>query len=648
LIDSYNMINRFWHNISLPYWKFPIYTIFPDGIKGFVYQWTDNNSYFIDENFIADVSLNSIWTIPLGIFWYNGLWLSSLYWSGTKVLFDASKSAWMTLNTWSILYSFSYFSNPVVYFTTTSWYNYDSNIGLVKWDMNCKTQGYDSCGISGWVHKCMNSTYELSPNGEVCEWEVNINPPPIGSCTDKILNQDELSVDFWWVCGNQICSIKELNYKYRAGWYWTGAYLSWTVQTYWTGTEYIEGSYYIEDFTKYWWNTTFDKMEFSLHGAIISNWLWSSYGSFRDLIDSHSMIIDTPWYIQSPINWSYADLPFSSVQIGTVYPIEWISISGTWTGNTGSLNPNKIGNVYRNVPNAWCVFLADKNNNYIQDKQWSVHSEKVSGNSCFYIGTYDNPNIIPVTGLIDGDTVKLYKINMVFTDSISDGRYWITRFDVGRYGDQLIENYVCVNQDTGVIQTPEWEISKDTLDEISGDADKKRKDMFNSLTGSLFWNVSFSFWILPSVGTGADCSNIFNTASESFMYANANSKLSWDLKDGVILGNVRWSCPILTSNICWTAYDGANYITNGIYKAFYNSISIAWDVIVNSVSYIGTPEYWKNYCFAGKNWKYNGRVSLYTDTKGVSHTIELTTLTLFDLLALGLMSAWSLYILLKK
>lgn len=70
----------------------------------------------------------------------------------------------MLLNTPASLKKMSYFDNPNMYFTTNTWdmvtingYGY-AKYRVYKWDMNCKTQGYDSCKAFDGISKCANDS----------------------------------------------------------------------------------------------------------------------------------------------------------------------------------------------------------------------------------------------------------------------------------------------------------------------------------------------------------------------------------------------------------------------------------------------------------------------------------------------------------
>ena len=198
LLQTINMVSRFWHNVSVKMWTFPVQYTLSSWEVAFAYQGTDNKSYKILLDYAdGDLPIESAGTgsvLPLGKFTYNDLLLArQIAWSGSRYVWNASDySSQFETSTGYVLTSFNTFQNPIAYFTTSA-------STVVKWDMNCITPGYDSCTLNGWVFKCTNSAGTLSPWGELCGGTVWTWPPP--TCSDGIKNQNETMIDIGGVCG---------------------------------------------------------------------------------------------------------------------------------------------------------------------------------------------------------------------------------------------------------------------------------------------------------------------------------------------------------------------------------------------------------------------------------------------------------------
>lgn len=184
---------------------FPIYMTDSSWKKGFMYQWTDGKTYMVSDTFAqwTDLPFTEIWTgnvLPLGIFTNNDVvFARQTLGSGSVYEKIGGNKPAIEMSTNYVLKSFNTFQNPVAYFT-------ESNGWVVKWDMNCKTSGYDSCRLNGGIFKCTNNAGVLSPGWELCGGVLSS-----ASCSDGIKNQDETWIDVGWVCGTCLDGIKNGN-----------------------------------------------------------------------------------------------------------------------------------------------------------------------------------------------------------------------------------------------------------------------------------------------------------------------------------------------------------------------------------------------------------------------------------------------------
>lgn len=461
------------------------------------------------------------------------------------------------------------------------------------------------------------------------------------TCTDQIQNQDETGIDYGGVCWNQTCGIETMSTLVKSVVY-TGSYSSQTVTKYGTGTSIdTSGGYtdYVEDIIppSSWSGYLNEETQYRLHGAYITGWS----GSFNDLYNKNLHII-VPGYLQSPLQSTAFAGWQSWIDIAQLSPPQYGWIIWQGTGVLGSLNPAYVDSMWPPTyfEGKGCLKLERSDNTQIFDKNYP---------NCYPVTTLTNyPNGWFPLQALKKSTDGFYHIRFILPDSTLDQEYKFQGLEIGNYTKTYYPQYICHNKVTGDISSASGSIGTVDYQTRWGGTGATYTDQSRpaSLSGTLTASMDFSFWTLPSVSSGADCSQIF--LSGAFLYGNANSKFTWAMTSGQFLWPKRWSCTILTSDICWTVYDVGNGFIGSIFSIFGNGIVVAGDVIKNSLSYIGTPEEWKNYCFAGKNWVYTGRPSSYSDVKWNSHTITVSTLTLLDLLVLSILSWMSIYLIIRK
>lgn len=157
---------------------YPVYLDGLTGTKFFAYQGTDGKSYRVIDSFASgqDLPVTIAGTgsvVPMGKFYTNDvLFARQTAGSGSVYVEDwATATPFWETSTGYVLTKLNTFQNPIAYFNTS--------VGtIVKWDLNCKTAGYDSCVLNGGIFKCANSAGTLSPGGELCGGTVS--PPSTG------------------------------------------------------------------------------------------------------------------------------------------------------------------------------------------------------------------------------------------------------------------------------------------------------------------------------------------------------------------------------------------------------------------------------------------------------------------------------------
>lgn len=181
------------------------------------------------------------------------------------------------------------------------------------------------------------------------------------------------------------------------------------------------------------------------------------------------------------------------IDIGSLYPIEYVSITGT--GTMGTIDPNATGD-YSNTRNSGCVTLADGLGNTIRT---------ITGD-CFDVSTLSSATVTKIKNLVPKMVDGYYHIQMVLPSTALDKNYILTTFDFGHYVDQFTEEWVCKNIDTGVINTPGGPIT-DQYNELTGSGDVQRAILGS---GTITGGLGFSFGTLASVSSGANCSTIYD------------------------------------------------------------------------------------------------------------------------------------------
>ena len=633
---------------SVSFWKkpvaFPVYLDWLSWTHFFAYQGTDNKSYKVIDTFASgqDLPITSAGTgsvLPLGKFYTNDLLLARQT-AGSGSLYignwATATPSWET-STGYVLTSFNTFQNPIAYFTA-------SGGTIVKWDMNCDYPWYDSCTLNGGVFKCTNSAGTLSPWWEVC-WGTVI----AGTCSDGIKNGDETAIDYGGSCGtNQTCWNETL-YTLTEKVYYTGAYDTQTIEMYWTGAMIGSGDY-LEDITPptSWTGYALEQTQYKLHGAYIT----SASGTFRGLW-SNNFTLTVPGWLQSPSQ--YTSFVWSSfLEVASLEQPDYITIVGT--GGTGNQWTIKMPWTYgygSQTPSyeAWkgCVYLHRDDDSKIFDVNYKYFGYP-EFTSCYKVTTMQSMVTNPLSKALNKSQDWFYHARVMFPSTALDINYFFAWLDIWHYQRTPYTEYVCHNTISGEITNGSGAvIDPVTYSQaiISSTGSTKEDTTINTYNQLLSWSLNFTLWVLPSVSSGADCTQIFDTSNGTFLYGDSHSSLNLGLDNDFSITTEAWSCVMLGSDICKTAYIGINGIITSLFSLFLGWVNSLSDTITDSVSYIGYPDSGKNYCFAGKNMYFAGRPSTYLDTKYVSHTLSVNVLTLFDLMAMGMMSLASVYMLIR-
>lgn len=450
-----------------------------------------------------------------------------------------------------------------------------------------------------------------------------------GTCSDAIQNphSNETGVDTGGRCGNQICSYQEVNRKYANPSYYTGSYLSQTRQYFNSWSVITDGKDYVEVITPPSSHVgyKFEETEYTLHGAYIT----SQSGTLAGL-GNNNLEITVPWYIQSPIDYSNF-IGESYISAKWVYPMDYVQIWGTGSTASGSFDNENSADFSK--PWYGCAWLENELGQRIG--AWD---------KCYWVGPLSTAYQYTITNLIKMDKQGKYTIRIGFPSNALDKHYIISRFNFWNLVDQQIQQYICVNNDTGDV-TADWApISWDTYNEITGSGDIQREQI---ASGSVTQTIDFSFGTLPSVGSGTDCKNMFNSSSGTFLYWSAGAKLIVWNQNNFKITPEPWTCPLIGIDACSVIWGALNSGVWTIYWLQNRGISAILDPINSGLAYLGTPKSGQHYCFATLNLTYVGRPTSYLDTKGVTHTLGENEQTLFDYTILCFLAAGVTYILLK-
>lgn len=576
-----------------------------------------NNQYYFDnsdsvkhiidfsEDWTKLVTLNTYywWSFLKSCFLNTAFDISSAYQCNDKNFENVPTSSWINFdwNTWILILWFYNTQSVSQYkFSNFLWWLHNSNY---LYDLNF----YNNYNYNYYENLFIDNTWQYM----FLLWGLSrrFTLGSIATCFDKIQNQNETWIDTGWVCGEgTICEDTILNYKEIDT--YTGAYNTYTVVKMWSSTG---AEFYAEKWTapapfnnnSAWWM-----------------WIWTIFIgnklSFEDLFD-WNFVFYVPWYIQSPIDSSKYERPFLTLT-NTVEPINFISISWNSSGSLDLYNWNQS-----QLPRFNCVYLADENFKRLfpeeNDGAWR----------CYQVWSPTNRIKHDITWLIKPNENWEYIVRIILKQDWLDTYYYFSEIWFWKLEDNFTTKYVCRKTDWTVYI--DWE---ETTQEIIKDLDwTNEKENIDNSENSFNWNLTIDFWVLPSVSENFDCSNILNS-SWSLAYWNANTKLNYSLINNFKITNKAWSCEILTSNFCLEAYNWVNSILSSLFWYTLYWIDIFYNQFKSWLSYVWTPETWKNYCFFWKNIKYNWRLTSYEnykwETKNLNGPNDLSQLDIYFLM----------------
>lgn len=100
-------------------------------------------------------------------------------------------------------------------------------------------------------------------------------------------------------------------------------------------------------------------------------------------------------------------------------------------------------------------------------------------------------------------------------------------------------------------------------------------------------------------------------SGSTFLYKGANSVMLISFSGSFLISDQRWECTLLGSNPCGTAYDAFSYILEKFLSILTDTTNFIMRPIKSAISYMGTPQKGKYYCFFGEKWQYAGKPSTY-------------------------------------
>lgn len=421
-----------------------------------------------------------------------------------------------------------------------------------------------------------------------------------------------------------ICADQTLYYPIANLWY-TGAYNTWSGS--FLGDPLTTLSPYVEVLKAP--NPFSDEYVFNFTGLFFTD--DNFYFNLNDLF-SGALILQSQWYIQSPIdnlNFIYPYIQITSVN----NPIDYFIINGTgsfnwnWTLDFNGLDFN---------PYIGCVYVQNEKGEAIEKES----AFDILG-KCYQVWEFNSDNIHYIKWLIPSfDGGKTYTIRIPLYNYAFDTKYFISALGVWKITEDPYIKNVCTSIITGKIYIDWVETTQDAYNIYNNTGGIVN---INSTSNVLSGALSFSFWVLPYVSIGADCSKMFN--SGTFLYDNAGASLNLNYTTSYVIDQTRWSCTIASIDLCGFGYDTINKMLNVGISLQNTGINYIVEPFKDMLSYIWTPERSKNYCFAGKNILYNWRVQTYYDKD--LNTIQLADneLTNLDYFLLSLLSITSIYLL---
>jgi hypothetical protein len=476
------------------------------------------------------------------------------------------------LSTWDQLTRFNTFLNPKAYFINSSW-------STISWDMNCMTTWYDSCILNSGVFKCANSVGTLSPWWELCGGTVYVWPPP--SCTDGIKNQDETSIDFWWVCGwsstssytylTFTCQDRQIFEPNSATWYnyqfWASPLVPVTENTISTN-----GKMVIRYLDQSWSILLSDRQDYIAFSNVNS---WSVFDT--------STFLTISWTVNSytRIYWTN---PFMEIwmvsEIWNWYNIDYLKFATTKTGIV------------------WQVY--DQFNHFLWDLVWSGWLAIWKKNSSFTAGP-----------------LRIYWINNF---SFNGFEAWMLEWGMITVSECHDDNFFCEYTQQSWSQDYTCS-SKYVIGKSEGTCGVvDNKCVPTSSTYTPIWysgsindsNFFFHFWDLAWVSAEYDCSNMFSWLH--FLYWSQNSsEMSLSLSNNFQLADIPWTCPFLWADICWVWYEVTSYIIWQIFDSIDSTVNYLFTPVRLWIWYFSKPIKWDRYCFLTSSFVYDWKPMTYYD-----------------------------------